>query len=288
MFFTWMGISLIVGIAMAMALSVLLTRRHSQTVFLLPNDYGLHFEAVTFTTSDHLRLSGWWLPFNNAAPTIVFLHGYGGSRDPDLKYAPAIHHAGFNILMFDFRAHGSSEGNITTLGALEVRDAIAAINFVKLRISTKIGLLGFSMGGRVGLLTAAEDARVTSIVSDGGPLRLSTALLEHMKEKNIPPVLREILTWMILLGGSIRTGINLFLSDPINKKDQLASKNVMFIHAELDLFTKLSDLQDITQILGENGKSLIIPGVHHRETDTNNFNEYISEIIAFFVTTLKS
>ena len=95
-------------------------------------------------------------PQLNSSRTIIFLHGFNGSMDPDLKYASHFIKAGFNVLMFDFRNHGRSEGNITSLGALEVLDAEAAMQYARLRGSEKTGLLGFSMGGRVALLTAVR------------------------------------------------------------------------------------------------------------------------------------
>jgi len=285
----WVVLPLIVIIAMSMALSVFLTRRHPQQVFASPTEYGLEFEEIEFITLDHIRLRGWWIPTKNTKQTLIFLHGYSGSMDPDLKYAPALHHAGYNILMFDFRAHGRSEGKVTTLGAVEVRDVQAAIEFAKTRESLKIGLMGFSMGGRTALLTAAESGQeISAVISDGGPLRLSYAILQQSKEKRFPWGVRHLLTWSMLLGALIRSGRNLFTIDPIRKVSQLKGIPIFLIHAELDPYTRMVDLHSMVAAIGKNAKLEVIPGVKHRDTDSLDLAGYTSKIIEFFDTTLKS
>jgi pimeloyl-ACP methyl ester carboxylesterase len=282
MIFVWISGILIVSITLSMALSVFLTRSHPQKVFSTPSDFGLQFEEICFSTSDGITLRGWWIPSKAQDPVIIFLHGYAGSMDPDLKYAPAIHDAGFNILMFDFRAHGRSEGSMTTLGALEIEDAQAAITYVKSKGVTDIGLLGFSMGGRVALLTSANDDRVQAVVSDGAPLRLSTALLENLKEKGVPVIFRHLIVYSMLLGASVRSGKNLFKTDPINIRQKLFGKPVFLIHAGDDHYTEKTELLLFFDSIGKKAEYLEIPGVKHRETDTINFKEYISNIITFF------
>ena len=44
-----------------------------------PADRGLAYENVTFTTTDHARLSAWYLPSGNGA-AVVLLHGSGSTR----------------------------------------------------------------------------------------------------------------------------------------------------------------------------------------------------------------
>ena len=286
--FLWISLTLIVIIAVSMALSVFLTRRHPQQVFSSPTEYGLEFEEIEFSTADHVRLRGWWIPGDNSNRTIIFLHGYSGSMDPDLKYAPTLHQAGYNLLMFDFRAHGRSEGKITTLGALEIKDAQAAIEFAKSRKSNQIGLLGFSMGGRTALLVAAEPGLgISAIVSDGGPLQLSYAILQQLKEKKIPWGVRHLLVWSMLLGASIRSGKNLFSVDPVQVSSKLNAIPVFLIHAELDPYTCINDLHSMVAAIGKNAKLKVIPGVKHRDTDTLDFAGYTSSIIEFFNSTLK-
>src|SRR5205823_689619 len=75
-----------------------------------PASVGLSFERTTLLTEDRLRLAAWWMPaVAPDAPTVVFLHGYGASKAQSLAVAPFLHQAGYQVLAFDFRAHGESD-----------------------------------------------------------------------------------------------------------------------------------------------------------------------------------
>jgi len=126
-----------------MLLSLPLTRRTRKWKEDSPQALGLQFENIQFSSPEGIPLRGWWIPAAGSSSTIILLHGYQGSMDPDLQYAPWLHEAGYNILMFDFRAHGRSGGKICTIGALELRDALAAINVAREKGSWRIGLMGF-------------------------------------------------------------------------------------------------------------------------------------------------
>ena len=52
----------------------------------------------TCMTSDQVDLRGWWIPAEGSTRTVIFLHGYAGSCDPDLKYVPFFHEKGFNVV----------------------------------------------------------------------------------------------------------------------------------------------------------------------------------------------
>jgi len=284
MILVYILIGLLVFICLSLAVSTVITRRHLQKAFSSPQEYGLSFEDVRFTTSDNLQLYGWWIPSAKSSRTIIFLHGFNGSMDPDLKYASRFNRDGFNVLMFDFRNHGRSEGKTTGLGAVEVLDAEAAIQYARVSGSEKIGLLGFSMGGRVALLTAARDKTIAAIVSDGGPVRFSTAITEGLKNKGIPWGLRQVFAILVQLGASIRTGNNLFSNEPIRIKPGQLTVPTLLIHGERDQFTTPSDLQVMISKAGATTELWLVPGVGHREADQPDPEAYLNKLIAFFNT----
>ena len=141
------GLTIILGCCLLLAIP--LVRRHPLKNPHSPEELDLSFENIHFVTMDHLDLKGWWIPASNSERTIIMLHGHGGSMDPDLKYVPHLHAAGFNVLMFDFRAHGRSRGRIGTIGAIERKDVQAAVNYAVSLGSKRIWLAGF-LDGRSG------------------------------------------------------------------------------------------------------------------------------------------
>lgn len=139
---------------------------------ITPKDLEFDYEKVSFITSDGIKLIGWWLPNKNpAAKTLVLLHGYPADKG-DILPALAFLNKRYNLLLFDFRYLGQSEGRYSTAGAKETADLTAAIQYLKTRGINEIGVWGFSMGGAVALMTAPEAPEIKAIVSEASYARL--------------------------------------------------------------------------------------------------------------------
>jgi pimeloyl-ACP methyl ester carboxylesterase len=274
--------TLLVLIGICLLVSITLTKRHSLRNPRSPSDFGLKFDEVTFPSSDGISLSGWWIPSGDSQKTIVFLHGYAGSMDPDLKYTPAFHAHGYNVLMFDFRAHGRSAGRLSSIGALETRDVSGAIDYVKNKSGNSIGLLGFSMGGRTALLTAANNHEIKALVSDGGPVRLLTAISENIKQKRLHRPVAKVLAGMVMIGASLRLQVNLFANDPLPRSKYLDPIPVFFIHGDCDPYTHLDELEKMVSNAGRNAQLWRVAEAGHRDADQHRPEEYLSRIFTFF------
>jgi uncharacterized protein len=114
---------------------------------------------ISFKSPDGLTLSGFIIKRPNPKANLVLCHGYKVSKE--LMYGYIDLFPEWNILMFDFRAHGQSEGSITSIGYHEAKDATAAIKYLRdytqQTTNKKLPLIaiGISMGGAA-LLKAAE------------------------------------------------------------------------------------------------------------------------------------
>jgi len=87
-----------------------------------------------------------------------------------LPKAVMLHRHHFTTLLFDFRAHGTSEGRLCTLGNRETDDVIGALNFLEshpLTCGFPIGALGESMGGASVITAAARDTRIQAVIAEG-------------------------------------------------------------------------------------------------------------------------
>src|SRR5258706_14921810 len=138
-----------------------LMRRRAPDPVDTPRNYGFDSDEVKFTSRDHVRLTGWWIPADNAVGTIVMCPGQEGSMDGDTRQMVPLHDSGFNVLMFDFRAHGRSEGEVVSMGMYEKEDLLGALDFLMEHYGVeKDGGLGFSMGAAVALVAAAHADRI--------------------------------------------------------------------------------------------------------------------------------
>jgi pimeloyl-ACP methyl ester carboxylesterase len=130
---------------------------------LRPADVGLTVEAVTIRTADELHLSA-WIAARPGQPAVILLHGYPADKRDLLPLAAALHRH-FTVLLVDLRYFGQSEGRVTTLGHRERDDLKRVIDVLEARGLGPVGVFGFSFGGAVALLTAAEDPRIRAVAA---------------------------------------------------------------------------------------------------------------------------
>ena len=102
----------------------------------------------------------WWVA--DGAPGVVVLHGYGSSRANHADYAALLADAGINALALDVRGHGESEGAMDG-GMLD--DVLSALDWLRERGATRLGLRGSSMGGFLALNAAARHDDVAAVAA---------------------------------------------------------------------------------------------------------------------------
>jgi hypothetical protein len=142
---------------------------HAARAYVPTPQLGTFYEEVAFTTSDGLRLQGWYVPSKNGAAVISF----PGRKGPQ-KPARLLARQGYGVLLFDRRGEGESEGDPNTLGWAGNHDVKAAIAFLRARPDVdpdRIGGVGLSVGGEVLLQTAAETDELNAVVSEGAGMR---------------------------------------------------------------------------------------------------------------------
>lgn len=117
-----------------------------------PKDLGLEFEDLTLTTDDGVAIAAWYVPCAEAKASLIFCHGNAGNISDRLESVAVFHRAGYNVLLFDYRGYGRSEGRPTEDGTY--RDAEAAWAFLvndKGQSSDRIVVFGRSLGGAVAI-----------------------------------------------------------------------------------------------------------------------------------------
>jgi hypothetical protein len=129
----------------------------SRKVTATPAQRGLDFEPVTITTSDHVRITGWFVPAQEAKGVLLFFHGNAGNISHRLDSLAIFHRLGLSTLIIDYRGYGESEGRISEQGTY--LDGEAAWRYL---IETKginpeeIIIFGRSLGGAIAAHLAAR------------------------------------------------------------------------------------------------------------------------------------
>jgi len=112
----------------ALSITIELTIPLKSTVCCLEEQH----EDIHFQTADGLTLSGWYIPPKNGAVIILF-HFYYGNRRSMLPVADMLTRHGYGVLMYDQRASGESQGEVRSLGWLDIPDVRLAVALAQSR-----------------------------------------------------------------------------------------------------------------------------------------------------------
>ena len=133
------------------------------TIARAPDDVMLSVEDVRIRAADGVTLAGWFVA-RAEAPAIVLLHGYPAEKSDLLPIAAALAPR-FAVLLMDLRYFGQSGGRATTLGFRERGDLQRAVAWLHDRGHARVGVFGFSLGGAIALLAAAEDPNIRAVAA---------------------------------------------------------------------------------------------------------------------------
>lgn len=137
-----------------------------------PAYYNLPAKDVEFPSRNSgVNLRGWHIASPEKNHTIIFVHGFGGNRASAsaLDIGAGLWKNGFNVLLFDLRASGISQGDMASGGYFEQDDLLGAFDFVRNTgvPSGNVGVIGFSMGAATAILGASKEPGIKAVVSDG-------------------------------------------------------------------------------------------------------------------------
>jgi uncharacterized protein len=280
----WMAeIGLLAVPGISLALTVPLMRRRAPGSQDTPADFGLPFELVQFPSRDGVRLGGWWIPVPaDPRGTVILCPGQRTSMNDDLIHAVPLYRARFNVLMFDFRAHGLSDGRLVTFGALEQRDLRGALDTLgRERGVTRAGVLGFSMGAGVALLVAAQDERIGAVVVDGAFTRLDRLLSGWGTARGMPRPAAHAMAWAMILAGSARARCRMDRANPIDTASQIRAP-VLFIHGDADPFVSPDEIEALAAQVAGRTKLWRVPDAEHRQIYGRHPDAYHERVLAWF------
>ena len=173
---------------------------HSGRAYVPTPQLGAPHEEVSFTTSDGLRLRGWFVPSKNGA-TVISFPGRKGPQKP----ARLLVRNGYGVLLFDRRGEGESDGDPNALGWRGTRDLDAAIAYLKSRPDVdpnRIGGVGLSVGGEMMLQAAAETDDFKAVVSEGAGVR---SVREAVHSEGAERIVTSWFFGLLTLGTAVST-----------------------------------------------------------------------------------
>lgn len=259
-----------------------LTHPPRERVSWTPAARGLDYEAVAFQTVDGVRLSGWFLPADDPRGTIVFLHGYGASKSQAQSVAPFLVRAHFQVLAFDFRAHGDSEGVLTTVGIDEAEDVRAAVAYLLTRSDVdpeRIALFGWSMGAAAALNAAVSLPQLRAIVADSSFASLSNLFGANLDSLTGLP--QYPFAPLIVLFASAISGHAPGDNEPA-RSASLIHRPLFVIQGEEDgIADPERDGKRLALAAGGWAQLWLVPGAGHVDARRAEPREYETRVVAF-------
>jgi uncharacterized protein len=158
------------GIATALLHGPRLSPARVAQRFLCGHVTDLGGQRFGVNTPDGLRLAAVRFPgraVDQPRLPVVFLHGWMQVKECQLRMARVFVARGHDVVLFDSRAHGRSQGRHTTFGVRERDDLAAVLDKMAARgwADGRVITAGVSMGAATALMHAADDHRVAGVVA---------------------------------------------------------------------------------------------------------------------------
>jgi uncharacterized protein len=153
-----------------------------QTSPLTPASFGLRADSLALTVEKGLILRGYMIYANTPKPkaTLILLHGIGGFKEGNLYFSKILADNGYNSVIYDQRAHGTSGGQYCTFGFYEKNDVSKFIDVIKDKFpDLPVGINGASMGGAVALQALAYDKRLKFGIVESTFNSLEEVIIEY-------------------------------------------------------------------------------------------------------------
>jgi len=243
-----------------------------------PARYRITYEDVFFKTPDGLKLHGWFFPaVGDTQGTVLHIHGNAGNITGHFHHVAWLPEAGYNVLCFDYRGYGRSEGRVTRAGT--IIDTHAALDFLLIRDdvdSNRIVAFGQSLGGAIGIVLAADRKEIKALVTDGAFDGYRRITRWHISRN---PVLFVLGFWVPWLMGNDY--------DPIDVIADISPRPILIVQGTADRVVCPAMAQRLYDAATEPKELWMVPGTDHYGAMQDHAEEAQSRISRFFSSALK-
>jgi len=252
---------------------------------------GIEFEDVVFSSFDSTRLYGWWMPAKENGPTVVVLHGVKKNRTDVIRTALLLRRAGYNVLVFDGRAHGNSGGRYVTYGFYERRDVESGLEWLiaeKKIDRERVGLAGESMGAAIALQVAASNPWIRAVWADSPFASLRRIAQEFARRvTRLPDALLNPVMWTTIRVANYRGKFDVEMVNPLSLAAGIKCP-VFMVHGTADQLISTAHSESIYAALGCAEKEIwLVDGARHARAVRHSKLEYCRRIQKFFDHNLK-
>lgn len=233
--------------------ALLFPTRNAEIIATPPNCVDRRFDG------EGLAIGGWHCESAATARrgTVVYLHGIGDNRSSAIGVIEHWLPRGYDVIAYDSRRHGASDGAQCTYGYFEKADLK--------RVITQSGaghvvLMGHSLGGAVALQAAAAEPQVRGVIAIATFSDLRTVVMERAPQVFFPAF---AIDWA--LARAERDGQ--FVIDDVSpvKAAQRIAAPVLLIHGAEDHNTPPSHSERVFAALRGRRHLVLVPRAGHND-----------------------
>jgi fermentation-respiration switch protein FrsA (DUF1100 family) len=184
------------------------------------------------------------------------------------------------VFLYDQRRAGESEGTFVSLGYFERKDAALALDQLRRRGNTQLGVMGESMGGAVAIESAAMDSSVKACWADCAFDSLHDAIAPRAVKRKYP--FPNYVATSVIAAASIRAHGKLVDADPIRWVDKISPRPLYLVHGQADDDTTPENSDKLFEKAGQPKTIWRTEGAHHAESWKLYTAEYKAKMLAFF------
>lgn len=230
-------------------------------------------QEVWFQTADGLKLYGWLFRAGErpARATVIFFHGNGGNVSYCDWVGETLAERGLDVLLFDYRGYGRSEGDLSGERGLYA-DADAAYDFVTKDLGVpagRVALYGQSLG--------------TAAATDVASRRECGALVLESGLSSAGDMAGTILPWL----PRFARGLTHNKFDSVSKLKRVGCP-VLVVHGDRDEIIPPEQGRKLFEAAPEPKRLRIIEGAGHNDLSAAGGRMYIDSLADFVKASVRS
>lgn len=242
-----------------------------------PDSLGLPYTQHYITTKKEKQLFAWFMPSDDSCCTLVIVHGWGANAEMMLPLAQPFHQAGMDVLIYDARNHGQSDGDSFSSLPRFAEDLDMVLKWLKQKNPDhQVVVLGHSVGAAASILCASRGADIDLVISVSGFAHPKLVMNRHLNRPWLPGFLRPLII------GYIQWVIGFRFDDiaPMNRIPHVRCP-VLLAHGTADTTVPIEDMHLIEASATDERavQVLAVEGATHDSVE--HFRRHASELIGF-------
>ncbi|MGQ0739117.1 MAG: alpha/beta hydrolase [Bacteroidota bacterium] len=213
------------------------------------------YDTISLSTSKGLQIDAWYGVQDSARGVVILFHGIAGTKVSLMDEANEFRYWGYNVMMVDFRGHGNSETNTTTIGVRECEEVKLAFDFAAGKGEKNIFLYGSSMGAvAISKAVSKYNLQPSGVILEAPFLSLQTYLKARARILGFP---NQPFAFFTTFWVGAERSFNGFRHKTTRYVKNISCP-VLIQWGTLDNFVLQSEIQKIYMAAASAGKKLVI------------------------------